>query len=159
MLRLVVEGAIILFCYIMRSVYNVEMNENDYIEKAKVKYKELEEIYCPYLKSKVRCSSKGFNHLIYKSDRTRRLEVDIKARLKSLSKLKEIIECSGTLQEKEVRENGQIYFAFIAIIDDKKYKVVISDTDKGEYMFRSIIPKWKTGKRDNISVKTKISSD
>jgi hypothetical protein len=124
------------------------MKKQEYIEQARTEYKKLIKVFCPYLKSEVNCSSKGFNHLIYKSDRTRRSESEIKIRLESLLYLSEIISNSGTLQEIDNLDNEQIFYAFIAIIDSRKYKVVISNSKNGEYIFRSIIPKCRTGKRD-----------
>ncbi len=45
----------------------------------------------------------------------------------------------------------KVYFVhFIAIIDGNKYKVVIVKYNIDRYKFVSVIPKWKTGKRDDI---------
>ncbi len=127
------------------------------IDEARVRYHSFEEVYCPYIRESIHFTSKGFNHLIYKTDRTRRTEAEIKARLDSLKYIKEIISKSGTLQEREVTDNGRVFYAFIAILDDKKYKVVVSNTKEGKYVFVSIIPRWKTSRRDE-KLKTKNSS-
>lgn len=127
------------------------------IEKARSDYSKFEKVLCPYLNDSVHFTSKGFNHLVYKTDRTRRTEAEINARMKSLKHLRSILSNSGTLQEREVVGSGQMFYAFIAIIDDKKYKVVVSNTKEGKYVFVSIIPRWKTSRRDE-TLKTKNSS-
>ena len=127
------------------------MKEN-YIEEYKKYYKNIIKIFCPYFKEDVYFTSKGFNHLIYKGDRKRRTEKEIKIRLESLKYIKEIISNSGTLQEKDFKDEKDFFYAFIAIIEDKKYKVVVSSNLENKYIFRSIIPRWKTSKRDkNLS--------
>lgn len=124
------------------------MNYDHYIKKSQAFYKTLINTFCPYLKSNVEFTAKGFNHLVYKSDRTRRNESEVYTRMCALPLVAEIISSSGTLQEIEKLESGQVYYAFIAIINDKKYKVIVSSTHDDRYLFRSVIPRWKTGKRD-----------
>ena len=70
-------------------------------------------------------------------------------RCNSLGMSIEIIAKTHTLQEYEKIETGE-YLCFIAIIKDKKYKVVILKKNAGGYKFISVIPKWKTGKRDTV---------
>ena len=122
-----------------------EEKDKEYIEEAREEYKKIGKIFCPYLHGKVSCSSRGFSHLIFKSDTFRRTESEIKLRLDSLRFLEDILSKSGTLQEIEKKSSGQIFYGFIAIVADGKCKVVISNSKSGEFIFRSIIPKWKTG--------------
>ncbi len=124
------------------------MQTEKYIEEALVKYKNIKKVFCPYFKKEVECSSRGFYHLIFERNRFRRQEDQIFLRMEAINYLKTILENSGTVQEIEQFENGQIFFAFIAIIEKKKYKVVVSTTVDDRLTFRSIIPSWKTGKRD-----------
>jgi hypothetical protein len=72
----------------------------------------------------------------------------INDRFAALDFVKDILSKSGTLQEYE--NDHHEYWAFIAIIGGNKYKVVVTKTGSGEYKFVSVIPKWKTGKRDNF---------
>lgn len=122
------------------------------VSKYQKEYKEIKSIFCPYLKQEVFFTSKGFSHLIWKKGSSKRDETEIVLRMKSLKYLKEIIGCSGTLQEYEEIE-GKIYFAFIAIVDKKKFKVVVSRVKDGRHVFVSIIPRWVTGKRDKNNYK------
>ncbi len=124
------------------------MDKEFYIKNWLKFYKNIEKAFCPYLNSEVWLTYSGFNHLIYKSDRTRRTEYEIKARMQALTILADIIKSSGTVQEMEQKDNGQIFYAFIAILKKRKYKVVVANTKDGRFIFKSVIPRWKTGKRD-----------
>ena len=116
------------------------------IELLREKYKKLEPVFCPYINQEVFFTSKGFNHLIWKSGMGLRSKSVIRERFHALDVVYEIIQNSGTLQEYE--DEGKEFLCFIAIINDKKYKVVITKSGDGAYKFMSVIPKWKTGKRD-----------
>ncbi len=125
------------------------MEGQTHIKEGKKFYDSLGKIYCPYFKKEVELTGGGFNHLIYKSERNRRSDVEIRARLKSLKVVEEILKNSGTVQEIEKKVSGQFDFGFIAIIDNKKYKVVAgTDLLGNRIIFRSVIPSWKTNKRD-----------
>jgi hypothetical protein len=58
----------------------------------------------------------------------------------------DIISKSGTLQEYE--NVGQEFLCFVAIVNGKKYKVVITKGGDGKYKFVSVIPNWKKSRRD-----------
>lgn len=118
-----------------------------FINIKKEEYKKIGKIYCPYLNKDVCLNISGFYHLIWKSEMSKRTSIDIEDRLNSIIFIESIISKSGTLQEIEKRDN-KTFYAFIAIVDNKKYKVVVSDTKDGRIIFNSIIPKWKTSSRD-----------
>ncbi len=117
------------------------------IEKAKSEYKNIGKVFCPYLNQHIIFTERGFSHLIYK-DRDMRPYHEIINRLNSLKFVPKILSKSGTLQEYEKRDVQ--YFGFIAIISSKKYKVVILKDITNEYRFVSVIPKHRTGTRDDI---------
>lgn len=125
------------------------MSENikRFIYKHKVVYKNIEKVYCPYIDDFVYFTSSGFKHLLWKHGRGMRTVSEIIRRLCSINSAILIISKSGTLQEYELSNTE--FFCFIAIINSVKYKVVISKTRESKYKFVSVIPKWKTGKRDN----------
>ncbi len=127
------------------------------IEKYRIIYKTFGKSFCPYLNMEVEFTMAGFKHLIWKTDQSMRTFTEIEQRLNSLLVVKEIIEKSGTLQEVEILEN-KIFYAFIAIVDEKKYKVVVSTANVGRVIFNSVIPKWVTGKRDKNLHKLKNPS-
>ena len=111
-------------------------------KKARVLYKKIGEIYCPYLKENVAFTSEGFNHLRYRGLKERHCKVQ-ETRYKLLHLAPEIIIKSGTLQEFETKNNIK-FFGFIAIIRGWKAKVIIRQVGNGKKHFWSIIPNWKT---------------
>lgn len=115
------------------------------IENAKSEYKNIGKVFCPYLGQEVWFTMKGFRHLISSSGQQRN-DSTIKDRLNAIKHIPEIVSKSGTLQEYENIDTE--YFGFIAIIDSKKYKVILLKDEFERYIFISIITKYKTGIRD-----------
>lgn len=115
------------------------------IENAKTEYKNIGKVFCPYLNQEVWFTMKGFRHLISNNRKQRHDDV-ILDRLSAIKYIPDIVSKSGTLQEYE--NINTEYFGFIAIIDSKKYKVILLKNEAGRYMFISVIPKYKTGIRD-----------
>lgn len=124
-------------------------------------YKKIKEVYCPYFAEQVAFNTKGLNHIKMKAWNKSRSTQEQLVRLKLLKYAPQIIRKTHTLQEfKEVRkfERQKInsrweqrvvtirYYAFIAIIDEKRIKVVVKEIDGSKKIFWSIIPKWKTRK-------------
>jgi hypothetical protein len=118
----------------------------NFIKSFYKKYKQFEPVLCPYINEKVHFTRRGFDHLLWKSGRPRSGCV-IRERLEVVHIAPEILSKSGTLQEYE--DEGKEFLCFIAIVKEKKYKVVITKSGEGVYRFVSIIPNIKTGKRDN----------
>ena len=119
------------------------------IQEAKDEYKKYLSIFCPYISQEISFTSSGFKHMLWKSNGTPRSSGIIKERLAALKFVKDILSKSGTLQEYEKLGNRD-FFAFIAIVEDKKYKVVVTKYNTDKYKFVSVIPKWKTGIRDDV---------
>jgi len=118
----------------------------NFIKSFYEKYKQFEPVLCPYVNEKVHFTKTGFKHLLWKSGAPRSSYV-IRERLEIVHIAPEILSKSGTLQEYE--DEGKEFLCFIAIVQEKKYKVVITKSGEGVYRFVSIIPNIKTGKRDN----------
>lgn len=123
---------------------------NSFIEPLREQYKKLIPVFCPYINQSVVFTSSGFKHLIWKGEHGMRLKSVIYDRFEALTYVAEIISKSGTLQEYEKIDLHKEYLCFIAIINQNKYKVVITKTSDNNYKFVSVIPKWKTGKRDDF---------
>lgn len=123
------------------------------IEKAKSEYKNIGKVFCPYLDQEVWFTMKGFRHLISSNGQQRNDSI-IKDRLNAIKYIPEIVSKSGTLQEYENIDTE--YFGFIAIIDSKKYKVILLKDDFERYISISIITKYKTGIRDENQKPTQI---
>lgn len=123
---------------------------NSFIDPLREKYKKLRPVFCPYSQQGVLFTTKGFKHLIFK-DYGMRPHREIRERFALLDIASEILFSSGTVQEYE--NNGIEFFGFIAIIKQKKYKIVVLRSKDGSYKFYSVIPYWRTGKRDIFLLK------
>ncbi len=148
------------------------MKKDDFIlakENAEKFYKNIESVYCPYLREEVSFNSKGLNHIKMKAWNKSRSYQDQYLRLKFISFAPTIIKKSGTLQEiqiqdsdERVRESGNwfkarkrvTYFSFIAVIKRMRFKIIIKKIENNGAYFWSIIPFWKN-KKELISKKTK----
>lgn len=122
-------------------------------------------VRCPALENQViSFTSEGLNHLYYKNTRPR-ISHDQFMRLKVLDLAKKLLEITTTIQEKEeiiqdfdVKINKKRqkisksvkYFGFIAILENKKIKVIVRKVRDGQLQFWSIIPFWKTTKHGDI---------
>ncbi len=130
-------------------------------EKTKDLYSKTGDVHCPFFKEKVSFNSEGFNHLRYKEERSERFFADQKIRYELFFLAPEIIRSSKTLQEyyekasfveiKRKKKPEKVlktikYFAFIAILKNRKTKVIVRQVGAGKLHFWSIIPNWKTRK-------------
>lgn len=118
---------------------------NEIIKKAKSEHKTIEKVFCPYLGQNVWFTMKGFRHLIGSRRVGKRDRLEIIERMYAVKYLAEILSKSGTLQEYENIDTE--YFGFIAIINNKKYKVIVL-VDNKYYKFISVMPKYKTRAAD-----------
>lgn len=122
-------------------------------------YLKIGKVYCPAFNNEpVYFNSKGFNHLIYKSGHTERNRSVQIMKFKLLPKVKKIIQISTTYQEyeeslieierykfkKKNKETVTVkYWAFVAIIQDTRIKVIIRQLGNGQKHFWSVIPAWR----------------
>ena len=139
-------------------------------EDAEKYYAVLADIDCPALGLTVSFSSHGFNHLIYRKGRTERDRASQIMRFKLLTKAYELIRLTTTFQEYEdtlkefrikkhkekVSATKQVqYWGLIAIIGDRKIKVILRKIGNGNLHFWSVIPAWVTSKtRDGKYIRT-----
>lgn len=118
-------------------------------------------------------NAEGFNHLIY-TKRKERGKFDQIGRLNCLYFAPKILELTTTIQEtqegmidtvvkkygKKVTETKTIkYWAFIAIMGDRRIKVVVRKIGNGQIEFRSICPIWKTKRYGNAIVRELSTED
>jgi len=131
-------------------------------------YKKIGKILCPAFNDFIYFSADGFNHLIYKSDRSERDRERQIAKFKLLPRAKELVIKTTTFQEyeesvkeftikkfkKKVRESKVVkYWGLIAIMNGFKIKVIIRQVgDNGFKHFWSVIPNWTTNQYRDIKL-------
>ena len=135
-------------------------------KESKEFYSKIGEVYCTYLKEKVRFNDKGFNHILMKSWNRGRSDLEQYTRLRLLPKVVEIIKKSTTLQEYDERKmmvrqkiNSRWeerlkkvrYFVFISLYPDAgvRLKVIVKHVEGGEPYFWSVYPSWKIDRKQN----------
>jgi len=121
-------------------------------------YKNIGDIYCPYLKTKVSFNAKGLAHIKMKSWNKTRSKNDQYIRLRFIKFAPIIIKLSNILQEIQKQENEEkvkisgtwikkyqsiTYFTFVAIINKLRLKIIIKKIGHNKPYFWSIIPFWK----------------
>lgn len=137
---------------------------------ARQEYYAFAPVPCPALKNElVYFTAEGFSHLIFKNKNRERGKKDQFARFHFLSMARDIIATTTTVQEveehfqevtikikkrKEKTLKKVTWWAFIAVIKNLKLKVIVKKTGNGKIIFWSVIPFWKTSKRDGIFIRT-----
>ncbi len=140
-------------------------------EDAQKFYNEIGRVFSPAFNEQVNFNSEGFNHIVFKSHRTERERPSQILRFKLLSRAVRLIKLSTTYQEfeektkefdienygKKSRKSKSVkYWGIIAIVDNRKIKVIIRKIgDNGAMHFWSIVPAWTTNKyRDTKFITT-----
>ncbi len=123
-----------------------------------VEYKSIEKILCPYFGEVINFNSKGLNHIKFTGQGKARAEGDQKVRIRHIKYAPLILSNSHTLQgimtmkkDERVRKEGLtsyknvevLYYEFIAVIENKRFKVIVKQVSGGSKFFWSIIPYWK----------------
>ncbi len=121
-------------------------------------YAGLGQIRCPYFQDNIHFNTEGFRHLLFKHWNRGRDHRDQFMRLKHLSRAPQILQLSRTLQgvqqanEWERRhKHGRwerllvavTYFEFVAVLDQRRFKVIVKQLPDGKRIFWSLIPFWR----------------
>ncbi len=131
-------------------------------EEAEILYKSLGSVYCPYLSEEVIFISKNFEHLLFKNKHTARTSKEQYMRCILFKYAPLIIGKSNLVQgirkAKEIIEEGESsskilmsvnFYEFIAVIDNKRIRVVIKRVGNRSGEFLSIIPYWSKDRYNN----------
>lgn len=125
-------------------------------------YNSIGSIHCPAFNGKVVFNAEGFNHIVFKRKRAERERPSQIMRFKLLPQALKLAKLSTTYQEfeetlkefevksfkKRVKKSRPVkYWGIIAIIDNRKIKIIIRKIgDNGIMHFWSIVPAWTTNK-------------
>jgi len=128
------------------------------------KYKAVKEIRCPYFEGPVVFNAMGLEHLKFMRKNHARPRNEQLFRMRLFSLAPEIISLSRTIQGithtkhfENLRTNQRYrltlllvsYYEFVAILKDKRVRVVVKQVDGGPKFFWSIIPFWKINRNNN----------
>ena len=129
-------------------------------KKAQEFFKRNKKVKCPAFPNEyVIFNSKGLNHLFYKCPRSGRNEKEIKTRVSLLpSTLKIISKMPYPQEESSYISKGTKYrfWAFEAVVDQKRVKVIVRQIGKGKKHFWSVIPAWRKTKFGRVNAKSNL---
>lgn len=138
-----------------------ELEFQELKQKAEKSYFEIKKVHCPYFKREVIFDALGFNHILYKNAKHARPRGDQVMRFRLIKFVDVILKSSGTTQGiseldewERVKSHGVLvsklkrnkYYEFIAVISNYRIKIVVKETENGEFLFWSIIPFWRINK-------------
>jgi len=116
-------------------------------DQIKIIFKQTKEISSPaFGGEKISFNAKGINHLIYKGNRSRRDEDRIKTNIRLLPRAIKLLQLSTFWQEENlyIKEGLTFYFwAFEAVVESRRIKVIVRQIGKGHKHFWSVIPAWR----------------
>ncbi|MGA2175566.1 MAG: hypothetical protein ABSH38_11355 [Verrucomicrobiota bacterium] len=128
------------------------------LQKAQELYPTIGAIRCPYFGENVHFNAQGLEHLRRKAWNRGRERFDQFMRLKHISRAPEILRLSRTVQGIQAthewerrRRHGKwenllvfvTYYEFIAVLDRRRFKVIVKQLPAGERIFWSLIPFWR----------------
>ncbi|MBU1104874.1 hypothetical protein KJ664_03220 [Patescibacteria group bacterium] len=110
-------------------------------------FSEVKQIACPaFDKEKVYFTAKGINHLLYKNSRSKRDSKRIETNTRLLPGAIKVLRVMPYFQEESYYTKESVihkFWAFEAVVDDRRIKVVIRQVGKGQKHFWSVIPAWR----------------
>ncbi len=157
----------------MLFMLNKPMTEAQFDEiksRAESFYKSCGKVFCPYFNEMVSFNAKGLYHLKFNSSHLARTREEQFIRFKLIYLAPEVIRLSRTLQGITHTKNFELfktnnrtervlktvsYYEFIAILENKRVRVVIKQIENNPKYFWSIIPFWKT---DKVTFQRKMHS-
>ena len=131
-------------------------------------------LYSSVLQQSIHFTAEGFEHIIYKGNRTERDKSSQMMRFTLLKRAIRLIEISTTFQEyeetfklfelkrhkKRIQESKRVhYWGLIAIIQERKIKVILRKIGNGQVHFWSIVPAWTTNKYRDTKFITTMKGD
>ena len=142
----------------MEDISNYEKLKDD----AHSFYNGIGKIFSPAFNQEIYFTAEGFNHIVFKGSHSERERPSQILRFKLLPLAAKLVKNSTTYQEfeetlkefevksfkKRIRKSRPVkYWGIIAIVDNRKIKVIIRKIgDNGTMHFWSVVPAWTTNK-------------
>jgi len=126
--------------------------------QAEENYRTYGQIRCPYFQDAVHFNTEGFRHLLFKAWNRGRDRRDQFMRLKHLARAAEMLSLSRTVQgiqetsewERRHRHGrweklllSVTYYEFVAVLEGRRFKVIVKQLPGGDRIFWSLIPFWR----------------
>lgn len=135
-------------------------------QQARVFFKQNKSITCPaFPKEKITFNSKGLSHLFYKgaNKKSTRPIKEIDTRVKLLPSAAKVLELMPLPQEETTLTDhkGKIcnYWAFEAVVDKRRIKVIVRQVGNGKKHFWSVIPAWRRIRGTVVNAKGKLNEE
>lgn len=130
-------------------------------EKAKKFFQDNSSIKCPsFPKEKIYFNAKGMQHLFYKGSRSKRYIKRIAKNVELLPRAVQLLELMSLPQEEDsYKYLGKKYkfWAFEAVVENRRIKVVVRQIGTGKKHFYSVIPAWRKKRFGVINSKKNLS--
>jgi hypothetical protein len=130
-------------------------------QRAEDQYRLVGSIRCPYFGEPVFFNSEGFRHFLFKSWNRGRDQHDQFMRLKHFVRAPEILRLSRTVQGIQSTQEWErrhkygrwehllvsvTYYQFVAVLENRRFKVIVKQLPDGVRIFWSLIPFWRQTK-------------
>ena len=123
-------------------------------------------VACPaFPEEKVTLNSKGLNHLFYEGGlkKPSRPFKEVEARVNLLPSALKVLQQMPFIQEENTLVNYEgktcYYWAFEAVVDERRIKVIVRQVGKGQKHFWSVIPAWRRIRGVIVNAKGKLNED
>lgn len=122
-------------------------------------------VKCPaFPKEKISFNSKGLSHLFYKGSQKvfARTHEESKVRVSLLPRALKILSIMPLAQEEnifKVHDKKIKYWAFEAVVDERRIKVVVRQIGNGKKHFWSVIPAWRRARGMVINARGSLSKE
>ncbi|PIS22853.1 hypothetical protein COT49_03030 [candidate division WWE3 bacterium CG08_land_8_20_14_0_20_40_13] len=130
-----------------------------YKDQIKDTFKQTKEVSCPaFGGNKIYFNAKGINHLLYKGSRSRRDNKRIETNIRLLPRAIKVLQAMPYFQEESNYKKENVsykFWAFEAVINDRRIKVVIRQVGNGQKHFWSVIPAWRKDRFGIINARKK----
>ena len=122
-------------------------------------FDDTKEISCPaFSGEKIAFNAKGINHLLYKGNRSKRDISRIQTNIRLLPRAITVLRLMPFFQEESDYEKDKIlfkYWAFEAVVDGRREKVIVKQVGNGHKHFWSVIPAWRKDRFGILNAKSR----
>ncbi|MEK7127885.1 MAG: hypothetical protein AAB838_04155 [Patescibacteria group bacterium] len=122
-------------------------------------FNDTKEISCPaFTGEAILFNAKGINHLLYKGNRSKRDISRIQTNIRLLPRAIKVLRLMPFFQEESFYEKDKIlfkYWAFEAVVEERRVKVVVRQIGNGQKVFWSVIPAWRKDRFGILNAKSR----